>query len=148
MTLTPDTRYLRPPQPRSWHHSKQIRSVDYITFRISPLSFTFPLKSREEETIYTSTLRRPSVNNINQSTQLERTFVRAYFNVPLCLFGAFCPREWLKSFTFNTVQLSKPAVSNFRCNFRFYEVKIFLIPLSIALSNPKILDFLFLRKMG
>ncbi|CAH3170698.1 unnamed protein product, partial [Porites lobata] len=28
----------------------------------------------------------------------------------LWLFGAFCPREWLKNFTFNTVELSKSAV--------------------------------------
>ena len=102
----------------SWHHSKQISWLHFDpwvqergTLRISPLSFTFSLKSREEETIYTSTLHRPSVNNINESTQLERTFLRAYFNVPLWLFGAFCPREWLKNFTFNTVELSKSAVS-------------------------------------
>ena len=30
----------------------------------------------------------------------------------------------------------------------FTKVRIFLIPLSIAFSNPKILDFLFLRKIG
>ena len=102
----------------SWHHSKQISWLHFDpwvqergTLRISPLSFTFSLKSREEETIYTSTLHRPFVNNINESTQLERTFLRAYFNVPLWLFGAFCPREWLKNFTFNTVELSKSAVS-------------------------------------
>ena len=37
---------------------------------------------------------------------------------------------------------------NFRYNFRFYEVRIFLIPLSIAFSNPKNLDLLFQRKIG
>ena len=102
----------------SWHHSTQISRLHFDpwvqergAFRISPLSFTFSLKSSEEETIYTSTVHRPSVNNINESTQSERTFLRAYFNVPLCLFGAFCPREWLKNFTLNTVELSKSAVS-------------------------------------
>ena len=30
----------------------------------------------------------------------------------------------------------------------FTKVRIFLIPLSISFSNPKILDFLFLRKIG
>ena len=31
---------------------------------------------------------------------------------------------------------------------KFYESEIFLIPFSIAFSNPKILGFLFLRKMA
>ena len=36
----------------------------------------------------------------------------------------------------------------FRCNLKFYESDFFLIPLSTTFSIPKILGFLFLRKMA